>query len=162
MKAIKTLTILLFAIYMLTGCKTQRTAIIEVPVKHTERIVERLVPVQLPADSSAIFALFECDSTNQVILKQLGEEKSKRIQSLFTFDSGFLRYKAKTIHDTVYLPARDSIIYKEIPIRVEIPIEINRITKWQKIQMNAGRLFFLIIGLYGVYTVFKWRNRILK
>jgi hypothetical protein len=158
----KILTLIAFLLLALVSCKTTRPAIIEVPVQYKERIVERLVPVELPADSANVFALLECDSTKQVILKELSEEKSKRIQSLFSFDSGLLKYKAKTIHDTVYLPAKDSIIYKEIPIRVEIPIEINRLTKWQKFQMNAGRLFFLIIILYVIYTVFKWKNRILK
>lgn len=145
---------------VLFGCKTQRPSVIEVPVQYKERIVERLVRVDIPADSSNFYALMECDSTNQVILKELGEEKSKRMKSLFSFDAGVIKYKVKTVRDTVFVTAKDSIIYREIPITVEIPIEVNRITAWQKLQMNAGRLLLLILVLYAIYTVYKWKFKV--
>ena len=49
---------------LIFGCKTQAPLINEVPIQYKERIVERLVPVTLPDDSSSIKALFECDSLN--------------------------------------------------------------------------------------------------
>lgn len=156
-KLIKIFTILLFTIYLFTGCKMAKQGIIEVPVQYKERIVERLVPVELPADSANFFALLECDSTNQVIMKKLSEEKSKRVQSLFSFDSGLLKYKARTVRDTVYIAAKDSIIYEEVPIRVEVSVEVNKLTAWQIFQMWAGRLLFVLIALIIVYAVIKWK-----
>jgi len=137
------------------GCKTQRPAIVEVPVQYKERIVERLVPVQLPADSSNFYALLECDSTNQVILKELSEEKTKRVQSQVSFNNGLLKYLTVTVRDTVFLSAKDSIIYKEIPVRVEIPVEVNKLTQWQVLQIWAGRILLLAVVLFIVSTVLK-------
>lgn len=151
----KNLILFLFTILLVTACKTQRPMIAEVPVQYKERIVERLVPVQLPADSSAMFALFECDSDKQVILKQLLEEKGKA-QSSVSFQEGKLTYKSTTKPDTVYLPAKDSIIYQEVPLRIEVPVKVNELTKRQIFEMYVGRITILVLLAFVLIKARKW------
>lgn len=135
---------------------------VEVPIQYKERIVERLVPVKIANDSLSIKALFRCDSLNNVVMKQLTEQKSKGVSSQFTFNAGQLKYKADAAHDTIYLPAKDSIIYKEVPIKVDVPVEVNKLTQWQIIQMWAGRVLLGLMLLYGIYTVIKSKLNLLK
>jgi len=155
---IKLLIISLFATTALVCCKTTQQPVVTVPIEYKERIVERLVPVELPVDSANILALFECNDLNQVIMKELTEVKSKRIQSLFSFNAGQLKYNFKSALDTVYLPAKDSIVSRDVPIYVNVPgPEVNKLTKWQSTQIMAGRLFIGLILLFGIYKFVQWK-----
>lgn len=145
--------ILVIALVLLSGCKTVQTPVTQVPINYKERIVERLVPVKVGDDSLSILALFECDSDKQVILKQLKEAKSKGVESGFTFDNGQLKYNAKTIHDTVYIAAKDSFIYQEVPVKVAVPVEVNKLTKMQVVQIKAGKAMFWLLGAGGIYLL---------
>lgn len=150
--------ILVIGLVILASCKTAKQPVITVPIQYKEKIVEKLVPVKLPADSTNIMALFECDSTNQVILKELTEVKSKRIQSLFSFNDGQLKYKAKTALDTVYIPGKDIYIDRDVPVYVNVPgPEVNKLTDWQIIQIYAGRLLLGLFLAFGIYMLLKWK-----
>jgi hypothetical protein len=139
---------------MLFSCKTKPPVGSDVPIQYRERIVERLVPKIIPADSSALFALFECDSDKQVILKQLREMKGKA-QSNIDFQNGKLTYKLIYKHDTVWVKADTVFISKEIPLRVEVPVEVNKLTQWQILQIWAGRFLLVVAGLYFVVMLLK-------
>jgi len=145
-------------IVLMFGCKTAQTPIVTVPIQYKEKIVERLVPVVNPEDSANVMALFECDSANQVILKTLTEEKSRRMNSQFTFNQGKLNYNAKTNRDTVYLPSKEITKEKEIPVRVEVPVEVNKISGWQWTQIYAGRVLLGFILAFGVYKALKFKS----
>lgn len=119
-------------------------------------VTERLVPVYLPADSALLTALFECDSNNQVILKAYDELKSQGMNSHLTFENGRLDYDLETVHDTVYLPAKDSIIYVPQPVEVEV----NRLTWWQETWMRIGKISLSILALWlGLKAVQKLLKR---
>lgn len=152
----------LLVIILMFGCKTaQVPPIKEVPIQYKEKIVERLVPVELPADSTNLLALFECDSTNKVILKELTEAKSKRIQSLFSFNDGLLKYNAKAIPDKAYVPVKDTSKEKEVPVIVNVPFEVNKLTDIQIIEIYAGRLLLGLLLGYGIYKLFKWKGTVI-
>lgn len=121
--------------------------------------VEKLVPVTIPADSSSVYALFECDSTNKVIMKELTEEKTKNLQTYTDFKTdknkrSTLVYKIKTVHDTIYVKQIDNTIYKEKPIPYPVEKEINVLHLWQKILMWCG-VTFLILLIIAIYRKFK-------
>jgi hypothetical protein len=142
----------------ITSCRVARQSVVSVPIHSTERIVERLVPVPMPADSASIMALLECNDQNQVILKELSEAKSKNVQSQFDLLDGKIKYSLKTIKDIIYVPVVDSTLFKEVPIRVEVPIEVNVLTGWQWSQIYAGRVLLSLMFLFGVYKVLKWKS----
>jgi hypothetical protein len=153
----KRLLIFLVLITSLVGCRTVKQIAPPQVFKDSIRIVERLVPIQLPADSSVLEALFECDSTNQVVMKALSEEKSKRVSTQIKFTPGKvakLDYKSKTKPDTVYLPSKETIRYLEKPYRVEVPVVTNELNWWQKVLMWGGGIFILLLVL-AIYNKIK-------
>lgn len=149
-----TALMLLLALCVLScrGLKNASLAPVNLP---GNLVTERLVPVYLPADSALLTALFECDSNNQVILKAYDELKSQGMNSHLTFENGRLDYDLETVHDTVYLPAKDSIIYVPQPVEVEV----NRLTWWQETWMRIGKFSLSILaiwlGLKGVQKLLK-------
>lgn len=154
----KKLIFILTILLAFTACKTkQAVSTPQTIIKDSIRVVEKLIPVQLPADSSAIYALFECDSANNVILKQLNEEKSKHVATKINFIPGKtakLDYKSKTTPDTVYIKGTDRLIYKDRPVITEKPVYINKLNLFQKILMWSGVAFWILVGL-AIYKLFK-------
>lgn len=102
-------------------------------------------------------ALFECDSNNRVILKAYDELKSANMESDLRFKDGRLDYGARTKPDTVYLPAKDSIIY--VPREVPVEVEVNRLTWWQETWMRTGKISLSLLafwlGLKGIQKLLK-------
>lgn len=150
----KYLIIILFSLFLF-ACKTQQS-ITEVPIHYKEKIIERLVPVELPTDSAIIAALFACDSTNQVYLKELSESKSQHMQSAVSFQDGKLNYKAKTNPDTVFIHVTDTIRLQEKAVKVEVPVKVNYVNQWQIFQIWMGRILLLIVSVKLLLKYAKW------
>ena len=49
-------------------------------------------------------------------MKAYNELKSAGVESNLSFDNGKLDYKANAKRDTIYIPAKDSIIYVPLPV----------------------------------------------
>lgn len=106
-------------------------------------VVEKLVEIQLPPDSSTIRALLECDENGKVVLSWLDIANSKNAQALLTIDSlGNLLAKMQTQPDTVYLPSKEVTVTKEV--KVPYPVE-KELTRWQQMKLELGGWAFGII-----------------
>ena len=145
---------MLLLLLLLAACAAPRTAV-QVPVEYREKVVERLVQVQSPADSANMVALLECDSLNRVVLKQLSEVKGSRISTSFTLDSGLLSYKLKVKPELSFAPVRDSIVYREVAVRVPVETIVNRLTWWQTLWIRIGKLFAGASALFGAWLLLK-------
>lgn len=154
--------LLLLIIIAMSGCKSAQVPVTEVPIQYRERVIERLVPVQVPADSASVQALFECDSLNQVIMLELNEAKSRGVQSGASFQNGNFKYTLKTVHDTVYIQAKDSIVYREVPVKVSVPYEVNKLTWLQKVYIRAGQLLFILLVAGLAYLLAKGKLKVLS
>jgi len=84
--------------------------------------------------------------------------------SIYVSDSITVREKG----DTVFIDRwrkeyidrwRDSIQYvtktDSIPYRVEVPVEVNRLTGWQNFQVYLGRILMLIVVIGAVWWKIK-------
>jgi len=142
---------------LIFGCKTQAPLINDVPIQYKERIVERMVPYKVNDDSLNMKALFECDSLNNVVMKQLTEAKSKGVASNFDFNAGLLNYHVVTVHDTIYIPGKEITITKDVPLRVEVPVEVNKLTAWQGAQIIAGRILLSAALVCGIWFLIKMK-----
>lgn len=148
---------------MLTlSCSTTRkyrSNLIQVPVMEKIQVNNRLVPVYIPPDSTTIRALFECDSMNNVRLKELTELKSSGTTSDFSFQNNILHYRADFKKDSVKVIVRDSIVEREVPVEVRVPVEVNIITGFQWFQIWLGRVFsalvIILLGIKAVKSYFK-------
>ncbi|MGV8136504.1 MAG: hypothetical protein AB2L20_14945 [Mangrovibacterium sp.] len=143
-------TLLIILLIALAGCKS-RQLIQPVPVQYREVVKERIVAADLPSDSASIIALFECDSLNRVIMRELSEEKSKRIQSQYSFRDGVLMYRIQAIPGKAFVTVTDTFRTREIPIAVKVPVEVNRLTKWQSWQIMSFRILATIALLYALF-----------
>lgn len=113
-----------------------RTKYVPVESSADSIVVEKLVEVQLPPDSSTIRALLECDENGKVVLNWLDIANSRNAQAQLTIDSlGNLLAKMKTQPDTVYLPSKEVTVNKEV--KVPYPVE-KELTKWEMLCINVG------------------------
>lgn len=128
----------ILTILVLVGCKSQ-SHLIQVPVKTVERRVTTLVPFQIHGDSATLQAYFECDSLNNVLMKEINEGKSKNISTEHSFKNGSLNYKAKTQPDTMWLTSDTIYTEKQVPFEVEVPVV--------EVKMSGFQRLFFIIGL---------------
>ena len=131
------------------------------PIKTVERRVTTLVPFLIPGDSVTMQAYFECDSLNNVLLKEMSEQKGRRMNTDIDFKDGKLNYKAELKPDTVYLPQDSVIVDREVPVIVKVPVETNRLTSWQEFRIKLGDALIGLLVLFGVYSFIKQKFKIL-
>ena len=159
-KLMVALTLILLALYA-TSCGALKSTK-GTPANLPDNLVtERLVPVYLSPDSALLTALFECDRNNQVVMKAYNELKSAGVESSLSFDNGKLDYKANAKHDTIYIPAKDSIIYVPTPVPGET-VYINRLTWWQQAQIYLCRLLAIILLIIYLPSLWKVVLKLLK
>lgn len=114
-------------------------------------VVEKLVEVQLPPDSSTIRALLECDENGRVVLSWLDIANSRNAQAQLTIDSlGNLLAKMRTLPDTVYIPSKEVVITKEK--KIPYPVE-KELTSWQQMKLELGGWAFGIIIAFSLIIV---------
>jgi len=158
-----TIFILCSLFFSLTSCKSKQkiTEAVNISLIESTYIHDKLTPVALPVDSLHIKALFECDSTNKVILKQLFEVKSNNINTAFNYKDGLLDYTIKTGGDTVYIPGRDfywivhNQVNKTITITKTVKVE-KKISRLQKFQMFCGNILIVLLSLAITYFIVKF------
>lgn len=125
-------------------------------------VVEKLVEVQLPPDSSTIRALLECDENGRVVLSWLNIANSKNARARLTIDSlGNLLAKMKTQPDTVYLPSKEVVVSQKE--KIPYPVE-KELTKWQKLCVNVGGwaigIVMITFFIVAYWMVSKMKKRV--
>ena len=124
-----------------------------VPVENSADsvVIEKLVEVQLPPDSSTIRALLECDENGRVVLSWLDIANSKNAQAQLTIDSlGNLLAKMRTQPDTIYKPSKEVTVTKDV--KVPYPVE-KELTRWQQMKLELGGWAFGIIIAFALIIV---------
>jgi len=141
-------TIAIIVLFLCVSACRSHTPVVTVPVETVTIVRERLVEVPIPADSALMTAYFECDSNFNVLLRSFDEQKSASMATALNLDAGGrLSYQVVRVSDTVYIAARDSIVYKEIAFPVNVPVEVNKITGFQHFQIWAGRCLLAVLGI---------------
>ena len=114
-------------------------------------VIEKLVEVQLPPDSSTIRALLECDENGRVVLSWLDIANSKNAQAQLAIDSlGNLLAKMRTQPDTIYKTSKEVTVTKEV--KVPYPVE-KELTRWQQMKLELGGWAFGIIIAFSLIIV---------
>lgn len=150
------LILLLFTLFLF-ACRTPKAG------TEYERIdsiyIEKLIPVILPEDSAKIRALLECDENGKVVLRWLDIANSKNVELLFQLDSlGNLLAKMKVPPDTVYLPSKKKLVYKDKITQKIVTIE-KQLSWWQHFFIYSGEILWCLIL---IYTLFKYRKKIFR
>lgn len=140
-------------IILLTSAIWSCRSVKYVPVENSADsvVIEKLVEVQLPPDSSTIRALLECDENGRVVLSWLDIANSKNAQAQLTIDSlGNLLAKMRTKPDTIYKPSKEVTVTKEV--KVPYPVE-KELTRWQQMKLELGGWAFGIIIAFVLIIV---------
>jgi hypothetical protein len=125
-------------------------AVSKVDSVFVETIVERDTIVELPADSAWYYALLECDSLNNVVVKSETSQQGEKVKIQTIIKDNYIRVQSKVDSSDIaikWLEKNSSMVRTETitlpPIR--IPAEL---TKAQKFFIKLGKVFlFLIIGI---------------
>ncbi len=142
-----------FWIILLTSAIWSCRSVKYVPVESSADsvVIEKLVEVQLPPDSSTIRALLECDENGRVVLSWLDIANSKNAQAQLAIDSlGNLLAKMRTQPDTIYKTSKEVTVTKEV--KVPYPVE-KELTRWQQMKLELGGWAFGIIIAFSLIIV---------
>lgn len=169
----KILMIFLVSLTLVTGCCTQRRCADKYPpvqsvndsssVTTVESVQERDSITYLPADSSWLIALLECDEYGKLILRQLQDYKNgKNVEVPYvSVDGNVLTVKCKVDSLAVFnhyskhfkkeVEYRDKEVIKEV--------KANYLTPFQKWQIKAfwveSAILILLISLFIIKFVRK-------
>lgn len=134
---------LFLALIAIALCSCRSAKYIPVESSADSVVIEKLVEVQLPPDSSTIRALLECDENGRVVLSWLDIANSRNAQAQLAIDSlGNLLAKMRTQPDTIYKPSKEVTVTKEV--KVPYPVE-KELTHWQQMKLELGGWAFGII-----------------
>lgn len=136
---------------MLVSCKCKEqlqntTAIDSVYVK------QELRPVVLPTDSASIVALFECDSLNRVLLRQIDGQSTKNLSATYTFSDGLFSYYVWRPTDTIWVRETVTLRAKTKPVYINVPVAkmntFQRIFFWIGVSLSILTIVYVIIKIY--------------
>lgn len=124
---------------------TQKDSVVQ--EKYTERLVDTTIIIE--KDSSLVRALLECDSLNQVRIKEIISYKSGRNISppVVTIKDNILTSTARTNEQKLLLYYKD--MYREAILKQSMTIsrtvEVNILHWYQKVLMCLGGLFVMYV-----------------
>ena len=142
-------------LFLLTACRTPQT--LQTDTVREVRIIERDTLISIAPDSATVRALLECDSTNQVILRQLTTRNGNRIAATATLLSPPLKEGAGEVlgggllsvvcHEdslTRLLHLRDSVIttLRTEQRTIEVPAPL---TRWQSFCLVLGQITIALL-----------------
>lgn len=130
----KPLIFLLFLCLFLSACARKVYIPVRETVTETETIRDTVIRIE--KDSAVFSALLECDSTGNVLLKQLLSLQSAQKYPLSagaTVKDNRLNVTARVDSMSIYLKLKDH--YRQT-VSTEI-IEVNKLTTWQHFQISA-------------------------
>ena len=147
---------LLAILVFMTSCKSKQPIIQNEIVKDSIVITNHDTIFQIEKDSSSIKALLECQN-GKVVLKQITAQNSGRNLNTpkFVIEHNVLQVDCFSEAEKLFAEWKSTFIksYKEI----NKPIVTNILTWWQKTQIYTGRLLFLILSLFILLKIFKFK-----
>lgn len=146
----RVLLIIVALLALMSSCRTSRLSSSISNERDSVYIeIEKLVPVEIPADSAAIRALLECDENGKVVLKWLDMANTRNVQLQFLLDSlGNLMTNFKVPPDTVYLPSKETSLSTNKKKVETITVEVEKVlTKWQRFCIRFTTVILVVAGI---------------
>lgn len=127
------------------------------------RIVERWRDsiIHVAPDTAWLSAWIECDSTGEVLLRELEMARGKNLTPTISIVNDTIYMECHTDSLELLLRARDRTITELQHSRTVETVEIEKqLTWWQVTQMKMGRLFMLVIAVLAVLMTIKRRLKL--
>jgi len=155
----KYLIVILISIFAIS-CSTKKSIqIVEKEVVKDSivyRYEETLVydTIVTPADSSYIEAYFECDSNNNLILKQLNESEGKQINIKTIYKDNIIRIEASIDSGAIIRQAEKRFLEQYSGTSVEENSQVT--TKETKRGINFFHIIIAMIVGFALYKPIMW------
>lgn len=154
MKALQYI-VLLFALMVLASCGSSKPAIIE--TKEHTRVVTQTVHdtvLQIEKDSSSYKALLDCQN-GKIVLKEVAQSEPGR-----NLKSPKVQIKGNTLEIDCEAKAHQAVLHYINTHQTDttvhtVPIKVNELTTWQKIQIGGFKILMGIMVLFGLFVYIK-------
>ena len=130
----------------MTGCKTPQPVVQHHTVTVTEVLRDTSVVIQ--PDTASIKARFECDSLNQVIMKELSIEKGRKVTPVVTYRDKFLQVTMPVDSEAVYFSWKERYTTESDSMVVTKIVTVNDKPPWyQKALSWVGAISLVVLLL---------------
>jgi len=129
-----------------TEVKQDSASIKEVMVLHDTTI-------KYLADSTSLEMLFECDSNNNVLMRQVKEmEAGNRIHQNYSFEDGKLNVNNKVNEDSIQLYWKDYYYYEYVK-QNQIRADTTNVSQKENIEVKKGNFFSTIKWIFIAFII---------
>ncbi|MFE3849087.1 hypothetical protein ACFX5D_14030 [Flavobacterium sp. LB3P45] len=156
MKNLKHIVLLFFSLMVLASCGSSKPAMTE----SKTQIITKLETVhdtvfRIEKDSSSYQALLECQN-GKVVIKSIVQSEPGSILKIpkVRLADNLLKVDCEARAQELFARWKDtyeSNYIKEIPP----PVEVNKLTDWQKAQINIFRIYAVLTLLFGAWVFIK-------
>ncbi len=170
------LLLVVFSIILLGACRSGRITGRDSSVNDSTAVKEKIVTitkdsiVKLPADSSWLKMLLDCDSTGEVLIKQIeGYKAGKQVQiPKATIEDNRLFIVCDVDSFEVYQrfaslyrdASRDSIRTVTVKVVDQVPVHFK--TGLEKFMIKSGWAFWILLLLFGAYKIIQLKSKTIK
>jgi predicted small lipoprotein YifL len=139
----------LFVLLTMASCGSSKPIVLQ-----NETIKTRIETVhdtvfRIEKDSSSIQALMECINGKPVIKEIVQSKSGRNLKSpTIGFKDNLLRVDCEAEAQRLFAQYKDTYVGETETIQLP-PIEVNRLTFWQKLQINLFQILASIISIVG-------------
>ncbi len=150
MKKILSIFCCLFVLLTIVSCGSGKPIVLQ--NETTKTIIETVhdTVFKIEKDSSSLEALLECQNGNVVIKQIVQGEPGRTLNSPKVRIADNLLKRAQELLARYKNTHEANTIIKTLP-----PIEVNRLTDWQKAQINLFRIYAVLTLLFGAWVFIK-------
>lgn len=157
MKSLKHIVLFFLSVIVLASCASKKPTMIE-NYTQTETTTETVhdTVFKIEKDSSSYRALLECRN-GKVVIKEVSQAEPGR-----TLKSPKVRLDSNQLKIDCEARAQELLAHyknthkatSEIVIK-KIPIEVNKLTFWQELQIKGFRIFTALLLLFAIWVYLK-------
>ena len=152
---------------MLPGCAAKSRVTASGETRQSDSVFVREAirdtVVTVPADSSMVRALLECDSSGQIRVREVEEYRSgtRLPPPRLKIRDNVVTASAEIDSMNIYLALKDRYqattkAEREVVIKT---VEVNRLTRWQTLWMRFGQVLTAAVVAVGGYVIVKLVKR---
>lgn len=154
-KSLKHIVLLCFSLVVLASCRSSKPATTENKTITFKETVHDTV-FKIEKDSSSYRALLECQN-GKVVIKEVSQAepgrtlKSPRVR----LDSNQLKIDCEARAQELLAHYKDTHQATFQKIRTTVPIEVNKLTFWQQLQIWGFRIYTALLFLFAIWVYVK-------
>ena len=148
------ISFIVILLFVLTGCKTSQP-VIERTVTWTETLRDTVVIVE--PDFASVRALFECDSLNRVVMKELEIKRGQKVTPEVKWQYGVLEVSIPVDSQAVYLSWKERHGLTQETITITEISKVKEKPPWWMRGLSSLGGFALFLSIIFLFLKLKLR-----